>query len=69
MIDTKIIQFVFQNFVKFHFRTKSLMKVLSEKDIDTNRTVSNDICEIFEILGLGSLLFDLLDSHAGRWSL
>ena len=36
------------------------MKVLSEKDIDSNRTVSNDICEIFEILGLGSLLFDLL---------
>ena len=30
----------------------ALMKVLSEKDVDTNRSCSNDICEIFEILGV-----------------
>jgi DNA-directed RNA polymerase II subunit RPB1 len=30
----------------------SLMKVLSQKNIDTVRTYTNDICELFEILGL-----------------
>ena len=30
----------------------ALMKVLSQKDVDVNRTCSNDICEIFEILGV-----------------
>eukprot|EP00111_Clytia_hemisphaerica_P003616 TCONS_00010312-protein len=29
-----------------------LMKVLSEKDIDPVRTTSNDICEIFQVLGI-----------------
>lgn len=27
----------------------SMMKVLSERDVDTNRTFSNDICEIFSV--------------------
>ncbi|CAG0891424.1 unnamed protein product [Cyprideis torosa] len=30
----------------------SLMKVLSEKYVDSNRTFSNDICEIFSVLGI-----------------
>ncbi|PSN34781.1 DNA-directed RNA polymerase II subunit RPB1 [Blattella germanica] len=30
----------------------SMMKVLSERDVDTNRTFSNDICEIFSVLGI-----------------
>ncbi|CAK9294858.1 unnamed protein product [Gordionus sp. m RMFG-2023] len=30
----------------------SLMKVLSEKDVDPVRTTSNDICEIFSVLGI-----------------
>ena len=30
----------------------SLMKVLSEKDVDPQRTYSNDICEIFQVLGI-----------------
>ena len=30
----------------------ALMKVLSQKNVDVNRTCSNDICEIFEILGV-----------------
>jgi len=30
----------------------ALMKVLSQRDIDTVRTSSNDICECFEILGV-----------------
>lgn len=30
----------------------SLMKVLSEEDVDSVRTFSNDICEIFEVLGI-----------------
>ena len=30
----------------------SLMKVLSEKDVDPVRTYSNDICEIFQVLGI-----------------
>ena len=28
------------------------MKVLSQKDVDTVRTSSNDICECFQILGV-----------------
>jgi len=27
----------------------SLMKVLSERDVDSVRTISNDICEIFSV--------------------
>ncbi|KFD52478.1 hypothetical protein M513_06675 [Trichuris suis] len=30
----------------------SLLKVLSERDVDQSRTYSNDICEIFEVLGI-----------------
>ncbi|KAL7296373.1 hypothetical protein TKK_0010387 [Trichogramma kaykai] len=30
----------------------SLMKVLSERDVDPVRTFSNDICEIFQVLGI-----------------
>ncbi|XP_070538293.1 DNA-directed RNA polymerase II subunit RPB1-like [Ptychodera flava] len=30
----------------------SLMKVLSERDVDPVRTTSNDICEIFQVLGI-----------------
>ncbi|XP_050438042.1 DNA-directed RNA polymerase II subunit RPB1-like [Adelges cooleyi] len=30
----------------------SLMRVLSEKDVDPSRTFSNDICEIFSVLGI-----------------
>lgn len=30
----------------------SLMKVLSERDVDPVRTASNDICEIFSVLGI-----------------
>ncbi|XP_034936021.1 DNA-directed RNA polymerase II subunit RPB1 [Chelonus insularis] len=30
----------------------SLMKVLSERDVDPIRTFSNDICEIFQVLGI-----------------
>ncbi|XP_076336415.1 RNA polymerase II subunit RpII215 [Tachypleus tridentatus] len=30
----------------------SLMRVLSERDVDPVRTVSNDICEIFSVLGI-----------------
>ena len=30
----------------------ALMKVLSQKDIDTYRTESNDICELFEVFGV-----------------
>lgn len=30
----------------------SLMRVLSEKDVDPVRTYSNDICEIFQVLGI-----------------
>lgn len=30
----------------------SLMKVLSERDVDPIRTYSNDICEIFSVCGL-----------------
>ena len=30
----------------------SLMKVLSERDVDPVRTYSNDICEIFSVLGI-----------------
>jgi DNA-directed RNA polymerase II subunit RPB1 len=30
----------------------SLMKVLSERDVDPVRTFSNDICEIFSVLGI-----------------
>ncbi|KAI1289307.1 DNA-directed RNA polymerase II subunit RPB1 [Halotydeus destructor] len=30
----------------------SLMRVLSERDVDPHRTYSNDICEIFQVLGI-----------------
>merc|ERR1719458_2387017 len=30
----------------------SLMRVLSERDVDPVRTISNDICEIFQVLGI-----------------
>lgn len=30
----------------------SMMKVLSERDVDPVRTASNDICEIFQVLGI-----------------
>lgn len=30
----------------------ALLRVLSEQDVDTTRTYSNDICEIFEVLGI-----------------
>ncbi|OQV11983.1 DNA-directed RNA polymerase II subunit RPB1 [Hypsibius exemplaris] len=30
----------------------SLMRVLADKDVDPVRTVSNDICEVFEVLGI-----------------
>ena len=30
----------------------ALMRVLSEKDVDPVRTCSNDICEIFSVLGI-----------------
>ena len=30
----------------------ALMKVLSQRDVDVARSCSNDICEIFEILGV-----------------
>lgn len=29
-----------------------MMKVLSERDVDPVRTFSNDICEIFSVLGI-----------------
>jgi hypothetical protein len=42
----------------------SMMKVLSERDVDTNRTFSNDICEIFSVsilyLRVIMLLMDLI---------
>ena len=30
----------------------ALMRVLSERDVDPARTVCNDICEIFQVLGI-----------------
>lgn len=30
----------------------SLLQVLSERDVDSIRTYSNDICEIFQVLGI-----------------
>merc|ERR1712045_985269 len=30
----------------------ALMKVLAERDVDPTRTMSNDICEIFSVLGI-----------------
>lgn len=30
----------------------SLMRVLSERDVDPIRTSSNDICEVFQVLGI-----------------
>lgn len=30
----------------------ALMRVLSERDVDPSRTISNDICEIFTVLGI-----------------
>ena len=30
----------------------TLMRVLSERDVDPIRTYSNDICEIFQVLGI-----------------
>lgn len=31
---------------------KTFIQVLSEQDVDCVRTYSNDICEIFEVLGI-----------------
>jgi hypothetical protein len=41
----------------------SMMKVLSERDVDTNRTFSNDICEIFSVSILCLTVVMLLCTH------
>ena len=45
----------------------ALMKVLSQKDVDVNRTCSNDICEIFEILGVEAVRKVNLKHYTHRW--